>query len=658
MIPFYRLLGSLLLLSPLAGGLLHAETVQPHSLAELLKRDNFNQIKISPDGKHYALSLPTDDRTLLRIVRSSDMATTAGLNPGSNTHVSNLVWVNDERLLFSVEEKIGELDQPRPTGEIFAINADGSRQELLYGMRAEGGKLGSRLDKGRQEYGSAWLLDVVAGDDRKILINVWPWARKSEPYSQVDELDVYSGRRNRVALAPVQRASFVTDPAGQVRFATGAGVDNRLQTWHRADNSAKWELLNDEGKSHRQMVPLGFSADGRTAYLQIEEAEGPDGIYALDTASGEQTLALRGDFGDPYHLLHDPTGRILIGAIWLEGKPVMRYFNRKDPHALLYRMLELSFPGHMLIIGSSTRGGAQALLHVSSDHNPGDYYLFDVAQKKADLLQPAREWIDPRRTARKQAIDLQARDGMRLHGYLTVPPGKQAEKLPMIVVPHGGPFGVADTWGFDTHAQVLAARGFAVLQLNFRGSGYYGRAYLQAGLRQWGRAMQDDLTDATRWAIEAGIADAERICIAGASYGAYAALMGVAKEPDLYRCAAGNVGVYDLPLMYRRGDIRQQRSGRNYLEEALGKEDLESISPTRLADRIKVPVFLAAGGKDERAPPDHTRAMEKALQDAKVPVQTLIFPTEGHGFYVDANRQEFYEKLLAFFDEHIGARTD
>lgn len=201
----------------------------------------------------------------------------------------------------------------------------------------------------------------------------------------------------------------------------------------------------------------------------------------------------------------------------------------------------------------------------------------------------------------------------------------------------------------------MASRGYAVLQVNFRGSGGYGHAFQRAGFKQWGGAMQDDLTDATRWAIQQGITDPKRICIYGGSYGGYASLMGVAKEPDLYRCAVGYVGVYDMPMMYGRGDIQHWQSGTNYLEDTLGRDNLEVISPTRLASKIKVPVFLAAGGEDKRAPIEHSEKMEKALRDAGVPVETLYFDTEGHGFYTEEHNREYYTRLLAFLDKHIGS---
>ncbi|MET0814439.1 MAG: prolyl oligopeptidase family serine peptidase, partial [Pseudoxanthomonas sp.] len=248
---------------------------------------------------------------------------------------------------------------------------------------------------------------------------------------------------------------------------------------------------------------------------------------------------------------------------------------------------------------------------------------------------------------------VKARDGMKLHGYLTLPAGKE-QPLPMVVLPHGGPFGIFDEWKFDDDSQMLADAGYAVLRLNYRGSGNYGRDYYQAGARQWGRTMQDDLTDATRWAIAQRIADPARICIYGASYGGYAALMGAAREPSLYACAVGYVGVYDLEKMHK-DDTRHSRSWKSWTNDWLGERDaLGEVSPVNLAADIKAPVFLAAGGQDERAPVEHTRKMEKALQKAGVPVESLYFPSEGHGFFTEPHRREYYTRLLAFPSKTLG----
>jgi len=644
---------SILVVAFLAFAAAVADAAEPHSLEDFLKRDQYGALALSPDGRHYAVEVPHGDRTNLAIIRRSDRTVTGYANLGKDRHVHAFHWVNNERVLIESAEKLGSLDQPLLTGEIYAINADGSGSGLLFGYRADGTQLGTRHDRGRQEEAWGFLIDTIPGDDRNVLIAVWPWTQ-SEPYTRAERMDVYSGKRQVVARAPVQRARFLADLSGVVRFAVGEGVDNVTKTYYRSGERAEWELINDEAATGRVVVPVGFAADGRTAYLQLEQATGPDAVHAFDMQTRESVPALRGEFADPHAYLRDPVDRSLVGAVFMEGRPRLRFFDEQGAAARLYKSLQAAFPGQLVTLGEATRDGAQVLLSVRSDRSPGDYYVFDLNEKKADLALVRRDWIDPARTAAMEPVVIRARDGRSLHGYLTLPPGGGRQGLPLIVNPHGGPFGIADVWGFDEETQLLAAHGYAVLQVNFRGSGNYGREHVRAGFQQWGRAMQDDVTDATRWAIGEGIADPSRICIYGASYGGYAALMGTAREPELYRCAAGYVGVYDMPLMYRRGDIALRRSGRNYLEQALGRQDLEAVSPTRLADRIQAPVFLAAGGEDKRAPLDHTQAMERALKRAGKPVETLVFRTEGHGFYVESNRREYYGKLIDFFERHIG----
>jgi dipeptidyl aminopeptidase/acylaminoacyl peptidase len=298
------------------------------------------------------------------------------------------------------------------------------------------------------------------------------------------------------------------------------------------------------------------------------------------------------------------------------------------------------------------------LVEVWNDRSPGDVYVFDNENKHAAHVISRRSWFDPAQMASVKQVELKARDGLALSGLLTTPKGGSGKSMPMVVMPHGGPYGIQDQWRFDDDAQVLAAAGYAVLQVNYRGSGGYGDSFVQAGRREWGGKMQDDVTDATRWAIEQGVADPSRICIYGASYGGYSALMGVAREPALYKCAAGYVGVYDLPLMHTTGDIQKRGSGESYLRDWVGApESLDKVSPTRLASRIKVPVFLAAGGEDERAPQVHSERMEKALREAGVPVESLYYKTEGHGFYEEAHKREYYSRLLAFLSRSLGGKV-
>jgi dipeptidyl aminopeptidase/acylaminoacyl peptidase len=357
---------------------------------------------------------------------------------------------------------------------------------------------------------------------------------------------------------------------------------------------------------------------------------------------------------DPYAILYDRDGRTPIGVQYMDDGVHSRFFDEASAMARTYRALERSVPGAAIDFTSFTRDGGLALMQVSSDRVRADFALFDMATRRADGIYSSHAWLDPAKLPRTERIEFKARDGIPLQGYLTRPLAGRAGDAPMVVVPHGGPFGEFDEWGFDAETQLLAAAGYAVLRINYRGSGNFGRAFEQLGAREWGGTMQDDLTDATRWAIGEGIADKDRICIYGASYGGYAALMGVAREPGLYRCAAGYVGVYDLAAKHA-SNSRLATWARHWSNDWMGaRATLEARSPVNLAASIKVPVFLAAGGADYTAPISHSKDMERALEKAGVPVETLYYDSEGHGFIDDGHRREFYARLLDFLADHIG----
>lgn len=628
----------------------HAQVdVEPY-----VAENSFKDIKISPTGKYFALSVPIDGQTGLAIMDKESSKVISSLRFTRGIHVGNFWWVNPERVLISVFDSFGSRDKPAPTGELYAINADGSKKELLVGWRVQVKKTGTRIESGKkEEQVAAFMIDPLPNDDRNVLISVQPFTK--DPYVRVERMDVYSGKRTQVARIPVNRADFTTDNKGQVRFAVGAKADNYSQLFYRESDADEWKKINDERESGRIETPLGFSDDDATAYLHVTQPEGPSAVIAMDVVSGERREIERDKTFDPSTIFRDGWGTP-IGVRYQGGVPRVSFFDENSADARMYRSLEKAFPSQRVEMASSTADGRYKVVVTSSDTDPGSIFLFDTESKKVDFVLAQGEKINPERMAPMSTVKMQARDGLDLHGFLTVPKNTSGKGLPMVVMPHGGPFGIFDVWGFDHDTQLLAEAGYAVLQVNYRGSGNHGRAFQAAGAKQWGGTMQDDLTDATQWAIREGIADPERICIYGASYGGYAALMGAAKEPGLYRCAAGYVGVYDLPKM-REDNKRIGRWATTWSDDWIGSDMqvLVSNSPNRLADRIQVPVFLAAGGEDERAPIEHSKMMERALRTAGVPVETLYYPDEGHGFYKPEHKREFYKRLLAFLHKNIGS---
>lgn len=613
-----------------------------------LKQDSFGEIKLSPTGEYYAATVPLEDRTVLAILRRSDNKPTAKVGGRAESVVADFEWVSDTRVVVSMAETYGRADTPSLTGELYAVNADGTQADALTGPDISD-PANTIVVGGEQS--AAYLIDPLRNDDRHVLVSVMSY--DVEPSTRVESLDVYNGKRTRVASAPVRRATFTTDGSGAVRFANGAGRDNARKLYHRPNDDAPWVLVNDEAVSHVAEWPMGFSADGRIAYLQVERTQGPDVIVAWDTVSNQRTELLRDARVDPYRVLHGITDDVPVGALYMYDGVRSRFFDEQGAVARRYRSLERAFPGQVVRITSATKDGRLLLVQVWSDRNPGDFYLFDTQTRAADLVFSRRRWFDVATVSPTRSVEVVARDGLRLHGYLTQPRDAKGP-TPLVVMPHGGPYGIHDEWSFDDEAVMLSQAGYSVLRLNFRGSGNYGRAFMHAGELEWGRKMQDDLTDATKWAVEQGIADADRICLYGASYGGYAALMGAAREPSLYRCAAGYVGVYDMDE-FHEDDSDYSRSREKWVLDWLGEAgSMREISPVALASSIKVPVFLAAGGKDRRVPIEHSKRMEKALKKAGTPVEALYFGTEGHGFYTEPHRREYYTRLLAFLSRHLG----
>src|SRR5690606_32654644 len=268
-------------------------------------------------------------------------------------------------------------------------------------------------------------------------------------------------------------------------------ADNYSQLFHRKDDASAWEQINHERSSERVERPLGFAEGDTLAYLRVSQPSGPDRIVALDTVTGERTDVAGDAVVDPQPVyLHG--GVRPVGAWYLDGKPRLAFFDGHSDEARMQQMLQRAFPGAWASVRSSTRDGSLRVVLVQSDVDPGSFYLFDTATANAELLVARDEQIDSTRMAPMAPIQLKARDGVALHGFMTVPPGSDGKSLPMVVMPHGGPIGIFDAWRFDADAQLLAAAGYAVLQVNFRGSGNYGRAFRQAGARQWGGTMQDD----------------------------------------------------------------------------------------------------------------------------------------------------------------------
>ncbi|HEY0231118.1 MAG TPA: S9 family peptidase [Dokdonella sp.] len=614
-------------------------------LADFARAPQFRDIKISPQGDYLAASAVVDGKAVLSLIHLDGMKG-VNLRPRDLDEIADFWWAAPHRLVYSVSQKTGGLEQPVATGELFAVNADGSSQKMLAGFRVKGDPVIV-----------APILPLFS-DDRRVLISASRWTSDRDgSYPTAAWLDLDSGSVTRIVTAPIRNAQFVADNDGDVRFASAQGTDQAWRVYYR-EKKGEWELLFDESKHHFEGFPVRFGRSGSEVYVKCAGSRSVDGLCRWNVATRTLTAVWSDGEVVPDELLPTFDEKDAFAIRSTPGRPQSTLIDASAPEAKLLAAMSAQFPGEYVRFTSHTRDGRKVVVLVAAADDPGSFYLYDADARKAGFLFARMPWIKPEAMSKVEPIVVKARDGTALHGYLARPQGReQAKGLPLVVYVHGGPFGVRDLWEFDPTVQALASRGYAVLQVNYRGSGGYGGAFERAGYREWGGRMQDDVTDATRWAIEQGIADPKRVCSFGASYGGYAALEGAVKEPDLYRCAIGYVGVYDLTLMYRRGDVPQSKYGENYLKRVLGEDEavLWDRSPIAHLDRLHAKVMLIVGGADTRVPPIYGENLHYALDKAHVEHEWLYRRTEGHGFYEEANRTDLLERVVAFLDRNIGA---
>jgi dipeptidyl aminopeptidase/acylaminoacyl peptidase len=607
----------------------------PVPLKDFVREAEFESTKISPTGQYLAAKMRTEGQSTLAIIELKTRKITGHLR-WNKDHVYDYWWTGPDRVVVSIATQSGPLDQPRLTGELYAMNADGTGKRHLFG----GG-------------GWARMIDPLPDLPEFALIAIESWYGNEIP-AVIERINVYNGNRTRLAIVPgAGPLDVATDRAGELRFAYSSDRGGKRHVYVRRDRPEGWAEIKVPQASTLDSVGLhGATPDGDTIYLTTTSA-GRMCLREYRISKGT-FLEIRcndaGRVGPPVFSFDETT---LVGMVHNAGRPEIEYLDAKHPDVLLRRGLEKSFPGQFVSIVSRSLDSQKLVVSAYSGQNPGDYYLVDRATKKAEYLMSERAWIDPAVMAPVSAIKYKTRDNATIHGFLTAAPGAETRNAPLVLMPHGGPHGIRDWWGWDPWAQALASRGYAVLQVNFRGSGGYGYEHERAGYQKWGTLMQDDLTDAVRWAVAEGIADPKRVCIMGASYGGYAALMSSMREPDLYKCAIGFAGVYELTS--QTDDLAYSYLGRSYLERVFGSQALMAEqSPVTHVERLKVPVLIMHGTADPVVPFKQAKTLRRVLEKYGKTYEWVEYEDEEHGFHIEKNHVDFLEKCLAFLDKYIG----
>ncbi|MEO7067898.1 MAG: S9 family peptidase [Rhodanobacter sp.] len=604
--------------------------------------------RLSPDGKYLALRIDdrAGDQHALAVYRVDDMRQAVSMLRMPKYEVPvQITWVSPTRLIVAKGRQMGSIDKPYATGEIIATDYNGKNQDYLFGHESRGKRSDTRsIDNA---FGSIDGLPEPANGH--FYLSSQGWANRN---SSLYDINADSGARHLIGDIDINGMNFMVGPDGKAHYAYGTTNDYEYVAYHYDGN--RWGKLGSDAVG-QSFIPIRFAPDHKRIYAYYNPPHGTSELIEEDQDGANRKVLAHDEFGNIGNILWTAMPEQPFATVASTGVPKAVYLDPKSPSSKLHLALSQQFNGFVDFIDYS-EDGKKLLFSVSSDRDPGTYYLIDTTTFKVAKLFSAEEWVDPSQMAERRPVQFTASDGTKLEAILTLPAGRSEKNLPMVLLPHGGPHGVQDDWYYDTDAQFLANRGYLVLQVNYRGSGGRGADFKEAGYLKWGTRIQQDLIDGVKWAISNDYADPKRICVYGASFGGYSAMMTVIRAPNLFQCAVGYAGVYDLAMMYKKGDIRQSKWGRSYLSTVIGKDDaaLDANSPDKLADKITVPVFLIHGEDDQRAPFSQAKAMRAALDAAHKPYEWLSKPGEGHGFYTEENNIEFYNRLQAFLEKHIG----
>jgi dipeptidyl aminopeptidase/acylaminoacyl peptidase len=595
-------------------------------LRDFFRNPERSRFQLSPDGKSLAFMQPHHGRMNV-FVQPRAGGEPVRVTSETERDVWGYFWKGSSRIVYQKDFKGDE------NVHVVVVNADGKNLVDL-----------TPFEKVR-----ANIIDDRFDHDDEIIISM---NRRNPEVFDVYRVDLNTKQLTLIAENPGNVTGWVTDHTGCIRLAhVTDGVNASIM--HRPDQSALFTTVITTSFKE-QIEPLFFDFDNKLLFASSNIGRDKAAIVRLDPATAkEESLIFQHPEVDVSGLAFSRKRKVYTEVQFLTEKRQRKFFDAETE--AIYADLQKRLPGYEIDLQSGNRDENVFVVAAWSDRTQGVRYLYDAAAKTLSKLAEIAPWLDESDLAEMKPITYQARDGLTIHGYLTLPKGG-GKNLPLIVNPHGGPW-ARDGWGYNPEIQFLANRGYAVLQMNFRGSTGYGRTFWEAGFKQWGRKMQDDVTDGVKYAIAQGIADPKRICIYGVSYGGYSALAGLAFTPELYACGVDFVGVSNLftflttipPYWKPMLDMFYEMVGNPETDKDL----LAAASPALHADNIRAPLFIAQGAQDPRVNINESDQMVAALKKHGIAVEYLVKENEGHGFANEENRFEFYDAMEKFLQKHL-----
>ena len=596
-----------------------------------------------------------DDKKGISIFDAEDLSLINAITLTKEEEVASYYWVNNERLLI----QIGYYDSwgRGSIGEYFAINYDSKKPAYVFGMRARtSGARAKVVDK----FSYGYVENILEDDEKHVLLSVSVFGKQNNGgFADAIRLNVYNGQQKRLGKSPLAGGQFVSDSSGTPRFAVGSDIDNNTVTMYRASKKDEWQVLSKTPYGDGEIFPVNIAKDDSTIHILDSTETSTYQIKEIDTKTGETQVVFHHPEYDAYPQIIDDK---VLGATINPGYAKAYWFENDDPLQNSIMQAVQAFNGNIEVFDKKeiglvdlSKNRDKLIIAVGDSASSSKYYLYDLKKNQVKYLLTMWPEIDDQGLEHEVPFNFINSDGVKIHGYYTPAKNQQEDQsAPMIVIPHGGPH-ARDSWGFDPDTHIFSQAGYAVLKVNFRGSTGYGKEFTQMGFGEWGGDTQQDIIEATEWAINQRIADPERIGIYGGSFGGYSAAMAPMLRPDLYKSSVAYIGVFDLEMLYDEGDIKTIKWGGKYLDKTLGQDPakIKAMSPVQQADKLEAPIIIVSGKEDQRAPIEHAYALADALEEAGKEHELIIVEKEGHGFRKPENRLMLYKKMLEHFNRTV-----
>jgi dipeptidyl aminopeptidase/acylaminoacyl peptidase len=609
-----------------------AEKANPIPLEDFFKNPEKTAFKLSPDGAYFSYMAPYESRLNVFIQKIGEEQATM-ITSETERDIAGYLWANNKRILYLKDTGGDENFQ------LYGVNIDGSDLKGLTvfdGVRTQ-------------------IIDDLEDIEDEIIIGL---NKRNPQVFDPFRLNVETGDMEQLAENPGNIVGWMTDHEGKLRVAVVSDGVNVTQLYRETEDDEFKPVLTTSFKE--TLNPLLFTFDNKMVYALSDIGRDKQALVKFDIANGtESEVLFETDEADLSGVVYSKKDKKLLSTNYYTSKQKSHFFDSKAQERT--QKIEKLLPGVEVRFASTNKAEDKYMVRTFSDKSRGAYYLYDEKEDKLTKLADLSPWLDPSQLCDMKPIEYTSRDGLKIQGYLTLPKGVEAKNLPVVVNPHGGPW-ARDYWGFNPEIQFLANNGYAVLQMNFRGSTGFGKEFWQSSFKNWGKTMQDDISDGVFWLTEQGIAGSDKIAIYGGSYGGYATLAGLCFSPELYAAGVDYVGVSNL-FTFMKTIPPYWKPMLDMLYEMVGNPETDSLlmasaSPVFHVDNIKAPLFVAQGANDPRVNIDESDQIVNALKERGIDVEYMVKDNEGHGFHNEENRFDFYRAMLVFLNKHLKSETE